>query len=109
MESIRDQADVVVIDEAHNFRNPGIAGRGRRAAVSLYGKLYEILEGPSGRKQLYLLTATPINNSLDDFRHMAELFTRQRRSTTSPRRSASNNLRAHFVQMEKALRERVAR
>jgi len=107
MESIRTQADVVVIDEAHNFRNPGIAGRGR-LRPSRYRKLFEILEGPSGYKQLYLLTATPINNSLDDFRHMAELFTRQKEDYLAQSLGIAN-LRAYFGQMEKRLQERVAR
>ena len=30
MDGIRDQADVVIIDEAHNFRNPGVAGEGEK-------------------------------------------------------------------------------
>ncbi len=107
MEDIRSQADVVVIDEAHNFRNPGIAGRGR-LKPSRYRKLFELLDGPSGPKQLYLLTATPINNSLDDFRHMAELFTRQEESYFASTLGI-HNLRSHFLQMEKQLRERVAK
>ena len=107
MENIQTQADVVVIDEAHNFRNPGIAGRGR-LRPSRYRKLFEILEGPSGPKQLYLLTATPINNSLDDFRHMAELFTRQKEDYFA-QSLGIHNLRAHFLQMEKRLHERVSR
>jgi hypothetical protein len=107
MEDIRTQADVVVIDEAHNFRNPGIAGRGR-LRPSRYRKLFEILAGPDGTKQLYLLTATPINNSLDDFRHMAELFTRNKEDYFA-QSLGIHNLRAHFRQMEIKLHERVSR
>ena len=53
-----------------------------------------------------MLTATPINNRLSDFRHMAELFTR-RDETYFARTLGVNNLRAHFNNMEKALRQNV--
>ncbi len=53
-----------------------------------------------------MLTATPINNRLSDFRHMAELFTR-RDEAYFARTIGVNNLRAHFNQMEKTLRSRV--
>lgn len=52
---------------------------------------------------MFLLTATPINNRLSDFRHMAELFTR-RDEAHFARTLGVNNLRAHFNSMEKALR-----
>ena len=57
-------------------------------------------------KTLFLLTATPINNRLADFRHMAELFTR-RDEAYFARTLGVNNLRAHFNNMEKALRNTV--
>ena len=47
-----------------------------------------------------MLTATPINNRLSDFRHMTELFTR-RDETYFARTIGVNSLRAHFNQMEK--------
>jgi len=50
--------------------------------------------------------ATPINNRLSDFRHMAELFTR-RDEAYFARTLGVNNLRAHFNNMEKALRKRL--
>ena len=53
-----------------------------------------------------MLTATPINNRLSDFRHMAELFTR-RDEAYFARTLGVNNLRAHFNNMEKALRRRI--
>jgi len=53
-----------------------------------------------------MLTATPINNRLSDFRHMSELFTR-RDETYFARTLGVNNLRSHFTPMEKALRGRV--
>ncbi len=72
-ERVKELADVIVIDEAHHFRNPGNTGEdGGRP--SRYRELLKLIEGPRGKKDLFLLTATPVNNSLHDFRHMAELF-----------------------------------
>jgi hypothetical protein len=57
-------------------------------------------------KAVFLLTATPINNRLSDFRHMAELFTR-RKEAYFAQTLGVNNLRAHFNNMERALRDKV--
>ena len=98
-------ADVVIIDEAHHFRNPG-----RQAddgvEPSRYFQLYNLLDQSVRQKSLFMLTATPINNRLSDFRHMAELFTR-RDEAYFARTLGVNSLRAHFNQMEKALRKSV--
>lgn len=104
---IAELADVVVIDEAHHFRNPGRQGSDEDGVEpSRYYRLYDLLDNSSRPKTLFMLTATPINNRLSDFRHMAELFTR-RDETYFARTIGVNNLRAHFNQMEKALRNRV--
>lgn len=102
---IAELADVVIIDEAHHFRNPGgpgdpDTGEGR----SRYYRFYDLLEPSVRPKTLFMLTATPINNRLSDFRHMAELFTRRDESYFA-RTIGVNNLRAHFNNMEKALRK----
>jgi len=100
-------ADVVVIDEAHHFRNPGRRGNlDEDIAPSRYYQLFDLLDDATRRKTLFMLTATPINNRLSDFRHMAELFTR-RDETYFARTLGVNNLRAHFNNMEKALRSSV--
>ena len=104
---IAELADIVVIDEAHHFRNPGTRGDDEEdTEPSRYYRLYDLLDNAKRAKTLFLLTATPINNRLSDFRHMAELFTR-RDETYFARTLGVNNLRAHFNQMEKALRNRV--
>ncbi len=69
--SLAREVDVVIVDEAHHFRN---RGRGRREGDdnrSRWHRMQEICEG----KKVFLLTATPINNSLHDLRHEAQLFT----------------------------------
>ena len=104
---IAELADVVVIDEAHHFRNPGRrGGDDEDVEPSRYYRLYDLLDSAERPKTLFMLTATPINNRLSDFRHMAELFTR-RDEAYFGRTLGVNNLRAHFNQMEKALRGRV--
>ncbi len=102
---IAELADVVVIDEAHHFRNPGTRG-GDGEDPSRYYRLYDLLDNAERPKTVFMLTATPINNRLSDFRHMAELFTR-RNEAYFGRTLGVNNLSAHFNQMEKALRARV--
>ena len=104
---ITELADVVLIDEAHHFRNPGQQGAGEEADDrSRYYRLYDLLDGSVRSKTLFMLTATPINNRLSDFRHMAELFTRKQENYFAQTLGV-NNLRAHFNNMEKALRKRL--
>ena len=100
---IAELADAVIIDEAHHFRNPGRRGdpdTGREP--SRYHQMYELLNQTVRPKALFLLTATPINNQISDFRCMMELFTR-RDETYFSRTLGINNLRAHFNAMERAL------
>jgi superfamily II DNA or RNA helicase len=102
---ITELADVVLIDEAHHFRNPGTRGDAGDEP-SRYYRLFDLLDPGLRHKTVILLTATPINNRLSDFRHMAELFTR-RDETYFARTLGINNLTARFNQMEKALRDRI--
>jgi superfamily II DNA or RNA helicase len=97
-------ADAVLIDEAHHFRNPGLKGQGAKSP-SRYRKLQSYLHGSARPKQLFLLTATPVNNSIHDFRHMVELFTGADDAyfSAGARNLGVHNLRSHFVQLEKRL------
>lgn len=99
---VTEMADVVVIDEAHHFRNPGIKGEGERRP-SRYRLMQDLIDQGDEPKQVFLLTATPINNKLDDFRHMAELFTRQKDDFFSTRLGI-HSLRRHFVKLEQKLK-----
>jgi hypothetical protein len=65
-QSIEDYA-LVVVDEAHNYRNPNTP---YRAAV-----LRQLLFGQ--RKDVVLLTATPVNNTLWDMYYLLRFFLRQ--------------------------------
>lgn len=74
---VTDLADAVIVDEAHHFRNVGKRGAPADPEErSRYYRLYDLV-GDSPTKAVYLLTATPINNSLNDFRHLIELFSRR--------------------------------
>ena len=75
---IAELAADVVVDEAHHFRNPGRQGDpAKETEPSRYYRLFELLDSAQRPKTLFMLTATPINNRLSDFRHMTELFTRR--------------------------------
>lgn len=102
---VTEMADVIVIDEAHHFRNPGIKGEGERSP-SRYRLLLELIAAGERPKPVFLLTATPINNKLDDFRHMAELFTQQQDNYFSTRLGI-HSLRRHFVKLEQQLKRQL--
>lgn len=102
-EQIKAQADVVIIDEAHNFRNRGLYTTKEGEIRSRYWKLHDVID----KKQVFLLTATPVNNALTDFRHQIELFTREERAVFAGSLGI-HNLQAYFQQLEKALKNVVS-
>jgi len=104
MERIKEMADAIVIDEAHHFRNPGTTGAGPRTRPSRYRRLYDICEG----KQMFLLTATPVNNRLIDLQHMIELFSQKKADYFKDAPLGIHSLPGHFRTMEKALEKVVA-
>lgn len=105
---IAELADVVIIDEAHHFRNPGKLGDPEAGInSSRYYRLYNNLLDMSQRPKLvYMLTATPINNELQDFRHMIELFSK-RDEPYFAKTLGINNLRAYFTKLERDLRKQL--
>ena len=101
---IASLADAFIVDEAHHFRNPGRVGEGADGRESRYRRLFNLLDPAEREKLVFLLTATPINNRLSDFRHMVELFSRKDESYFA-QTLGINNLQAHFAALEKELRE----
>lgn len=102
--TLRD-ADIVLIDEAHHFRNPGVAGQ-EESNPSRYRLLQEALHQPGARpKQIFFLTATPINNSVHDFRHILGLVTGRddRYFAEGARNLGIHSVRGHFIALEKKL------
>jgi superfamily II DNA or RNA helicase len=91
MQEVADEVDVIIVDEAHHFRNLS----SQRAR-----KFYEMTEG----KKLFFLTATPINNSLLDLQHLIEFFSRRENPAYfSDAPLGIHSLRGHFRKMENAL------
>jgi superfamily II DNA or RNA helicase len=92
IEEVKEHAEVIIVDEAHHFRN---------RPTSRYKKMFDIAEG----KQLFLLTATPINNTLLDLLHQIELFSRRQEDYFGEASLGIHSLRGHFIKMERALKE----
>ncbi len=63
-----DRFDYIVVDEAHRFRNE---------ATRSYADLLDICRG----KKVILVTATPLNNSIDDIFSQLKLFQAPKNST----------------------------
>jgi hypothetical protein len=102
IQRITEMAHVVIIDEAHNFRNPGIKGTGEKPA-SRYWRLLDLLKG----KKVFHLTATPVNNSLLDLQHLIELFTQRQPDFFKDAPLGIHSIPGHFRTMEKELERRL--
>ena len=90
-EHIKKAADVFIIDEGHNFRT---------RASGRYKMLFDLM---SGGKKLFLLTATPINNSLLDLKNQIDLFAQRDDKFFSKAPIGINSLTGYFNKKEKEL------
>ena len=97
MERLKQQADVIMVDEAHHFRNPGIKKRRSR-----YWQMQDLAKD----KQVFMLTATPINNRLIDLQHLIEHFT-SRQAEHFKDTLGIHSLPGHFRKLEKELQKRL--
>lgn len=104
LQRIKEQADVIIIDEAHHFRNRGLANTDEGEIRSRYWKLYDL----AVNKEVFMLTATPINNHLTDFQHLIELFARVESPNAFATTLGIHNLPAYFQRLEKQLQKIVA-
>ena len=84
-----DEYQLVVVDEAHNYRNPDAPTRAAVLRRLLFGR----------RRDLLLLTATPVNNSLWDLYHLVRFFVRQ------DARFADRGILSIRERFERAMRE----
>ena len=64
LERAIDEYQLVIVDEAHNYRNPDSRMRADVLRTLLYGK----------RKDILMLTATPVNNTLYDLYYLIRFF-----------------------------------
>lgn len=62
-----DEYQLIIVDEAHNYRNPSAPTRAAALRRLLFGE----------KRDLLLLTATPVNNSLWDLYYLIHFFVRQ--------------------------------
>jgi len=79
-----ERFDYIVVDEAHRFRNEN---------TQSYANLLDICRG----KKIILVTATPINNTIDDIFAQLKLFQAPKNSTIP----GIPNLEKFFVQLRK--------
>ena len=94
MNQIQEQAEIVIIDEAHHFRN---------RSSNRYRKLFDMMAG-GRQKQMFMLTATPINNSFLDLQHLIELFTHRQDDYFAAAPLGIHSLSGHFKKMEADLK-----
>lgn len=99
LDRVAEEADVIIIDEAHHFRNTGTKGDEGEGRKSRYWRLYDLAKG----KQMFLLTATPINNRLTDFQHMVELFTQHQADHFAGGTLGIHSLPGYIRQLEKKI------
>lgn len=99
LDRVAEEADVIIIDEAHHFRNTGTKGDEEEGRKSRYWRLYDVAQG----KQMFLLTATPINNRLTDFQHMVELFTQHQADHFAGGTLGIHSLPGYIRQLEKKI------
>jgi SNF2 family DNA or RNA helicase len=97
IQRLKEQADVVVIDEAHHFRNPST-----KKETSRYWQMQDLAKD----KTVFMLTATPINNRLIDLQHLIEHFT-QREPSHFKDTLGIHSLPGHFRKLEKELGKRM--
>lgn len=104
LQTVTERADVVIIDEAHNFRNTGIKAEGKEKRQSRYWQLFDLIES----KTVFMLTATPVNNRLTDFQHMVELFSRHQADYFKEAPVGIHSLAGHIRKLEKELEKSIA-
>ena len=97
IQRLKEQADVIVIDEAHHFRNPST-----KKDTSRYWQMQALAKD----KTVFMLTATPINNRLIDLQHLIEHFT-QRAQDHFKETLGIHSLPGHFRKLEKELGKRM--
>ncbi len=91
LRELSERADIIVVDESHNFRTP---------SASRYKNLYSLVApGLAGRKKIVLMTATPINTEYADLAAQVALTTHDEgdidgRGILQIRRAAGNLDRA---------------
>ncbi len=66
--------DLIVIDESHNFRNSGTTNK-KKKTKSRYSQLLEDVLKKGVKTKVLMLSATPVNNKLNDLKNQIAFIT----------------------------------
>ena len=66
--------DLIVIDESHNFRNSGTTNK-KKKTKSRYARLLEDVLKKGVKTKVLMLSATPVNNKLNDLKNQVAFIT----------------------------------
>jgi len=66
--------DLIVIDESHNFRNSGTTSK-KKKTKSRYARLLEDVLQKGVKTKVLMLSATPVNNKLNDLKNQVAFIT----------------------------------
>jgi len=66
--------DLIVIDESHNFRNSGTTNK-KKKTKSRYSRLLEDVLQKGVKTKVLMLSATPVNNKLNDLKNQVAFIT----------------------------------
>jgi len=92
--------DLIIVDEAHKFRNDTANAFDDLQRLCKCGTLRKLPDGTIAEKKVILVSATPLNNAPQDIRNQLALFQDLKRSSLSV-----GNLQHFFAQCEREFRE----
>ncbi|MBN2544014.1 DEAD/DEAH box helicase family protein [bacterium] len=93
----KESGDAIVIDEGHHFRTPW----------AKRSKVLKWLMGGERKKKLFMLTATPLNNTMLDIYHLINYLAQDKYSYFST--IGIQDLRKYFNELEKRILELMER
>jgi superfamily II DNA or RNA helicase len=92
--------DLIIVDEAHKFRNDTAEAFDDLQRLCKSGTLRKLPDGSVAEKKVILVSATPLNNAPQDIRNQLALFQDLKRSTLTV-----GNLQHFFAQREREFRD----
>lgn len=95
-----EKFDLIIVDEAHKFRNDTADGFKELQRICKTGTHRRLPDGTMAPKKVILISATPLNNAPADLRNLISLFQDPKHSSL-----AVGNLQHFFAQREKEFRE----
>ena len=93
--------DLVIVDEAHKFRNDTAEGHRQLQALCKTPTRRLLPDGRRARKRVILVSATPLNNRPEDIRNLVYLF-QDARDSTLPMRNLNSFFARRIDEYRKA-------